>query len=160
MPATVQEYQAALARLDQYARVMDAQFRIPFTRIRLGLDALIGLVPGIGDIIGLVLGGWVLFVAVRLGAPPRLLLRMGINLGVEAVGGLLPVLGDAFDVYWKANQRNTVLLRRYIEARLAPPMPTPWQRARRTLVVLVLFALALWGLWVIGRWLVAATSGG
>lgn len=159
MPATVQEYQAALARLDQYARVMDAQFRIPFTRIRLGLDALIGLVPGIGDIIGLVLGGWVLFVAVRLGVPPRLLLRMGINLGVEAVGGLLPVLGDAFDVYWKANQRNTVLLRRYIEARLAPAMPTPWQRARRTLVILVLFALALWGLWVIGRWLVVATSG-
>jgi hypothetical protein len=104
-----------LARLHGLARVFDTVFRIPFTRVRFGLDAILGLVPGIGDVAGAVASAYIMFEAARLGAPGAILLRMLLNVGVEALVGLVPVLGDLFDVSWKANVKNVELLEQHLE---------------------------------------------
>ncbi len=122
-----ERYQQALARLDRYARILDSQFRVPFTRIRFGLDPLIGLVPVIGDVIGLLLSLYLVIEAIRLGAGPGLVLKMLGNLLAEFVIGLVPVLGDAFDLMWRANDWNAALLREYIQRKLQPRKPArPW----------------------------------
>lgn len=120
-----ERYEQALSRLDRYARALDSQFRIPFTSIRFGLDPIIGLIPGIGDLVGLALSLYLVVEAIRIGAGPRIVARMLGNLLTEFVVGLVPVLGDAFDVLWKANDRNAALLRGYIASKLGP------QRHRR-----------------------------
>lgn len=119
-PAERARLQQALARLDGSARLLDSQFRIPFTRIRFGLDPLIGLLPGIGDAAGLVLSLYLMVEAARLGAGTRQVVKMAGNVLVEFVVGLVPLFGDAFDLYWKANNRNAAILRRHIEKRLEP----------------------------------------
>ena len=119
-PAERARLEDALQRLDNSARLLDSQFRIPFTRIRFGLDPLIGLLPGIGDAAGLVLSLYLMVEAVRLGAGTRQVVKMAGNVLVEFVVGLVPLFGDAFDFYWKANNRNAALLRSYIEKRLEP----------------------------------------
>ncbi|MDC0661598.1 DUF4112 domain-containing protein [Marinobacter sp. SS21] len=122
-----ERYQQALARLDRYARTLDSQFRVPFTRIRFGFDPLIGLVPVVGDVIGLLLSLYLVVEAIRLGAGPGLVMKMLGNLLAEFVIGLVPVLGDAFDVMWRANDRNAALLRGYIQRKLHPRKPSrPW----------------------------------
>ncbi|BDG04653.1 DUF4112 domain-containing protein [Anaeromyxobacter oryzae] len=100
-------------RLDdvrRLARWLDAAFVIPGTGIRVGLDPLLGLLPGLGDLAGSLLGAWIVVVAHRLGAPPAVLVRMGLNLAIDSVVGAVPVLGDLFDVAWRANLRNAALL--------------------------------------------------
>jgi hypothetical protein len=95
---------------------MDSMFRIPGTGIRIGLDSLLGLIPGVGDVAALGPAGYIVYSAHRMGAPKSLLARMGVNVGVDAVIGSIPLIGDIFDVGWKANRRNVALLRRHIEA--------------------------------------------
>ncbi|MBW0147166.1 DUF4112 domain-containing protein [Marinobacter arenosus] len=132
---------AILQRLEKFSRFTDSSIRIPFTGVTIGADAVIGLLPGIGDLAGLVLAGYVLIEAHRAGAGTALKLRMLRNIGIDFLGGLLPVVGDAFDAVYKANTRNTRLLKYYLEAQLAPEpprQPFPWM----TLVGLtILFAL-------------------
>ena len=116
-------------RLDRLARVLDTAFRIPGTRIRFGADALIGLVPGVGDVAGLALGLWLIWQARGVQAPAPLQMKMLGNLGIETLLGIVPVLGDAFDVLWQANQRNRQLLINWMDeqARLQQkPPPRPW----------------------------------
>ena len=139
MPDELQRHQAALARLDRYATLMDARFRVPGTRIRFGLDPIIGLLPGIGDVLGLALSLYVVVEGIRLGVSKRVLFKMLRNVGLEALVGVVPVLGDVFDVGFKANLRNAALLKTYIEGRLRP---TPVRASRRWLqwVLLVAFA--------------------
>lgn len=105
----------ALARLERIARLLDARFAIPGTQLRIGLDGLLGLLPGLGDALGGLLSLWLVFEARRLGAPPSLLLRMLLNLGLDAALGTVPLAGDLFDVLFKANLRNIALLRRHLE---------------------------------------------
>nr|WP_295785509.1 DUF4112 domain-containing protein [Rhodoferax sp.] len=128
MPGELLRHQSALARLDRYATLMDARFRVPGTRIRFGLDPIIGLLPGIGDALGLVLSLYVVVEAVRLGVSKRVLFIMLRNVGLEALVGVVPVLGDMFDIAFKANLRNAALLKSYIEGRLRP---TPVRAPRR-----------------------------
>ena len=97
--------QAALARLDRFSRFTDSSIRIPFTRFELGAEALIGLVPVIGDAAGLVLSSYVLVEAQRAGVSGATKRRMLRNMMVDFVGGLVPVVGDAFDAIFKANTR-------------------------------------------------------
>jgi hypothetical protein len=101
-------------RLAALATALDSAFAVPGTRIRFGADSLIGLVPGIGDAIGLALSGYLILEARRLGAPPELLTRMAANVAVDAAVGAIPFLGDAFDVFFKANKRNMAHLRNHI----------------------------------------------
>ncbi len=120
----------ALARV--VARLLDDAIPIPGTGWRIGIDPLLGLVPGIGDAIGAVLAGWVVVIAARLGAPPVVLARMALHVGVDAVVGTIPLLGDAFDAGWKANVRNLRLLEDWLER------PGSAREASRATVALLL----------------------
>ena len=100
--------------LDLLAHVLDEWFRVPGTSVRFGLDGLIGLIPGLGDILGglassiLVVAAWV------RGVPYVTLMRMVVNIGIEVLLGTIPLLGDAFDIAWKANRRNYALVVRHL----------------------------------------------
>src|SRR6185503_9317287 len=96
----------ALQRVRGLAWLLDNSIPIPGTRMRIGLDAVIGLIPGLGDAAGAVLSSYILLEAGKLGAPRSTLLRMGANVLVESVVGIVPLVGDLFDAGWKANQRN------------------------------------------------------
>jgi hypothetical protein len=106
---------AAERRLERLAWLLDAQFVLPGTGFRFGADAILGLVPGVGDAIGAGLSAWLIVEAQRLGAPNTLLARMVANLMLDAAVGAVPVLGDVFDAAFKANLRNMRLLRRHLE---------------------------------------------
>jgi hypothetical protein len=105
--------QASYDGLERLAWLLDSAIVVPGTRFRVGLDALIGLIPGLGDLIGTALSAYIVAAAARRGLPRTVLLRMAFNVGLEAVIGVVPILGDLFDAAWKANQRNMALLRQY-----------------------------------------------
>ena len=90
---------------------MDDLFRVPVLGWRFGLDALIGLVPGLGDTSTALVSFYVLAAAVRRGVPKITLLRMGLNIGIDYLFGSLPIVGDFADAWWKSNQKNIALLR-------------------------------------------------
>ncbi len=98
--------------LDQLSRWMDGLFRIPGTGWRFGLDAIVGLVPGIGDTATTIVSFYILAAGVRYRVSKATLLRMGFNIGLDYVFGAIPVIGDIFDAAWKSNQKNVELLRR------------------------------------------------
>ena len=106
---------ARVARLRRIAHAWDDALRIPGTGIRVGLDAIIGIVPGLGDAAGALVAGVILLGAVREGVPPAVALRMLLNLGVDALVGAVPVAGDLFDVRFRANLRNVALLDRWLD---------------------------------------------
>ncbi len=105
-----------LERLEKLATRMDALFRVPGTRIRVGLDSLFGLIPGVGDVATLAPAGYVLHRARQMGAPKPMLARMAANAGIDAVIGTIPLIGDLFDVGFKGNLRNVALLRQHLES--------------------------------------------
>ena len=102
-----------LDALRRWAVLLDSYFRVPGTRIRFGLDALIGLVPGLGDLSAPVFAGMILLQAARLRLPLVVQARMVLNAGLDMLLGFVPLLGDVADVFWKANLRNLALLERH-----------------------------------------------
>jgi len=102
-------------RLRRLAWLLDSAIPIPGTRLTIGLDALIGLVPFAGDLLGVLLSGYIVAEAARLGASRSVLARMAFNIAVEGLAGLVPFAGDLFDAAWKANQRNVRLLERWLD---------------------------------------------
>jgi hypothetical protein len=109
---------SAMPDVDALARLMDSAFRIPGLNIRIGLDPIIGLIPGIGDIVTTIVSLYVLAAAQRYGVPRITTLRMGLNIGIDAIIGAIPFVGDLFDFTWKANKRNVALLQRHINTPL------------------------------------------
>jgi hypothetical protein len=103
--------------LDFLAGLLDDRFRIPGTSIRFGLDAVIGLVPGLGDLITGLASFVLVFAAWQRGAPRVTVTRMVLNIGIDTVLGSVPIVGDIFDVAWKSNRRNYQLLTRMAERR-------------------------------------------
>lgn len=97
--------------LEQLSRWMDGLFRVPGTSWRFGLDAVVGLVPGVGDTLTTLVSFYVLAAGVRYRVPKVTLLRMAANIGVDYLLGAVPFLGDLFDFAWKSNQKNVELLR-------------------------------------------------
>lgn len=104
-----------IEKLDHLARWLDSRYRIPGTSIRFGWDAILGLIPGVGDAATLLPSAYLIYKAYTLGARKRTLARMVINTGLDSTIGTVPVLGDAFDLFYKANNRNFTLLRRELE---------------------------------------------
>ena len=94
--------------------LLDEAFRIPFTRFRFGIDGVIGLVPGLGDVLAGLLSLVIPIAAWTRGVPYVTLLRMAVNLGIGVLVGTIPILGDAFDIAWKPNRRNYKLLQRHL----------------------------------------------
>jgi hypothetical protein len=129
----VEALRRSLARL---AWILDSSIPIPGLGWRIGVEALLGLVPGVGDALGVGLSAWIVFQAWRLGVPRGVLARMLGNVALEAAVGVVPVLGDLFDMGWKANVRNVRLL----EAHLVRPRRAALEG--RLFVVAVLAALA------------------
>jgi hypothetical protein len=105
-------------RIARVARMLDAQFTVPGTGIRLGIDGLIGIIPGIGDALGLILSGYIYSEALRAGVRKRTLAAMGINTLLDTAIGAIPVLGDIFDIAYKSNMRTARLILRDMEKRL------------------------------------------
>jgi hypothetical protein len=101
-------------RIDLFAHLLDDWFHIPFTPIRVGLDGLIGLIPGLGDILAGIASFIIILAAWIRGVPYVTLVRMLVNVGIEVVVGTIPLLGDAFDIAWKANRRNHKLMVRHL----------------------------------------------
>jgi hypothetical protein len=110
---------AVLEHLDQLAYWLDDRYRVPGTNFRVGLDGLVGLIPGVGDVATNAVTAYIVFRAWRLGVPPSVLMRMLANLGIDFVVGLVPLVGDLLDIGFKANRRNAHLLRRHFAERLA-----------------------------------------
>jgi hypothetical protein len=105
----------ALRKLERTARLMDTSIRIPVIGYRIGLDGLVGLVPGIGDALTLAPALYILFKARQIGVPAPVLLRMAGNTGIDALLGTVPLIGDLFDMIWKSNLRNVDLVREHLE---------------------------------------------
>src|SRR6476469_8630552 len=97
--------------LDDLSRYLDGLFRVPGTDWRFGLDALIGLIPNVGDTLTSFASFYILFAGVRYGVPKITLLRMAFNIAVDYLVGSIPFIGDAFDFVWKSNQQNMNLIR-------------------------------------------------
>ena len=144
-------------RLRQLAWLLDSSIPIPGTSLTVGIDALIGLVPLIGDLIGVALSSFILAEASRLGAPRVVLWRMAMNVGIEGIVGIVPFAGDVFDAAFKANQRNVRLLDQWIEH------PGKTERSTRLFGLaliggIVAFLLALGVLaFLIGSWIWTST---
>jgi hypothetical protein len=128
-------------RLRRFAWLLDELFQIPGTQQRIGLDALIGLVPGVGDTIGALLSTYIILEAARRGASVWTVVRMLGNVGIETVIGAVPLLGDLFDVVFKANRRNLALLGDTLERDAPPRDPTGVLRLASVLIVAIVIAM-------------------
>jgi hypothetical protein len=143
------------SRLARLAWLLDSSIPIPGTRLSIGIEALIGLVPFIGDLAGVLLSSYIVAQAARLGASRSVLARMAFNVALEGLVGLIPFAGDLFDAGWKANQRNVRLLGAWLER--------PARTERASMGFFLALVLALLGVAVLTvyltyallRWLVA-----
>ena len=126
-----------LRQLRKYTSVLDDGIRIPGTRIRFGLDPLLGLVPGAGDVAGAALSAAIVMEAVRQRVPATTLLRMVSNIAVDTGLGVVPIAGDLFDAAWKSNRRNLELLERHLGR------PSAIQSSRILSVTLLVVAVVL-----------------
>src|SRR5262245_39562659 len=109
------EYLWLLQDLDRKASLLDSRYLIPFTRIRFGWDAIVGLLPVVGDVVTAAVGLNLVHRAWRLGADGRIASRMVLNIAVDALLVAIPILGTILDVYFRANERNVRLLFDHIE---------------------------------------------
>lgn len=117
MDKSESDNEALLRQLDRLARLLDERFVIPGTNVRAGLDALIGLIPGIGDLVTGGLSIYILLQARRFKLPWHVQTRMLANIGLDVLVGSVPILGDVFDVAFRSNRRNVSLLRQHLARR-------------------------------------------
>jgi hypothetical protein len=145
--------------VDRLAWWLDNAIRIPGTRLRIGFDALIGLIPGVGDLVGTLLSSYIIAVAASQGLPRSALARMAINVALEAIVGVVPIVGDLFDAAWKSNERNIRLMRQF------RVRPDATRRQSRAVVaawaagVLAFVVLLAIGAFAVARWVVDALGG-
>jgi hypothetical protein len=106
---------ATLNRIRKLSRLMDTAIGIPGTKFRIGIDPIIGLVPGAGDIISTGFSAYIIYLATRFGLPSKDLRKMIFNIGLEAAVGTVPIVGDMFDAYYKSNIRNLAILEQHLQ---------------------------------------------
>ncbi len=156
MPATRATYigrdeadpRARLEHLTLLSHLLDRAFRVPGTQWRFGLDPLVGLIPGLGDVIGSLVGAYSLWIARQLGAPSSVQARMVMNLTIDGVIGLIPFAGDLFDFAFKAHSRNHALLTQWLQ--------TPHQTRRSSWAVVAIGGLVLLGLLIMAGWVLVS----
>jgi hypothetical protein len=137
-----QQYkQHGLKQLGHLAKLMDAQFRIPGTDIRFGLDGIIGLIPGAGDLSTFAVSGYMVWVMANNGASGFVLARMTLNILIDALIGSIPVIGDVFDIAFKANMRNMRLMQEHYEE--GRHRGSAWKLIIPALIVLFLIIIAI-----------------
>jgi hypothetical protein len=120
------EIEAALARVEALARVMDSMFEIPGTKVRIGFDAMLGLVPVLGDLLSQAISSYIIWEARRLGVSRFTMARMIGNSAIDTVVGIVPFVGDAFDVVFRANMKNLRLLQQHLDKKgMRPAGPGP-----------------------------------
>jgi hypothetical protein len=149
---------ASIQRLHKFSRLLDNAIPIPGTTYRIGLDPILGLVPGVGDFVGTALSAYIVIEAARLGVPRATLGRMVFNILLEGLVGAVPVLGDLFDFAWKANTQNMALLDAHLN------VPYKSKKANRWFIFLLLAGLLIFGIGIVSfsvlviRLLVSAVS--
>jgi hypothetical protein len=145
----MEDINAVRRRLARLAWLLDNAIEIPGTRFRVGLDPILGLIPGLGDLLGVLASSYIVREAARIGAPASVLTRMAFNVAIDGIIGLVPFAGDVFDAAWKANVRNYKLLEQHIDN------PRGVARSSRAFVALLIAALVLFiGLTAAGAFLV------
>jgi hypothetical protein len=145
LPRGAVEAPAATGRLRDLARLLDEAVRIPGTNIRIGLDALLGLLPGGGDVAGGLFSGLIILQAGRAGAPTAILGRMLGNVLIDVIVGAIPLLGDVFDVAWRANSRNIRLLESWRERPVSTKRASTLAVGAILVTLLLVVVLAVWG---------------
>jgi Domain of unknown function (DUF4112) len=128
---------ASLRRLHRISHLLDNAIPIPGTKYRIGLDPILGLIPGGGDLIGSIFAGYVVFKSAQLGVPQETLIQMAANIVFDTVAGTVPVAGDLLDVTWKANVKNIELLDAHLGS------PEPGKKADWLFVAALLLGLTL-----------------
>ena len=136
--------------LDNLARYLDGLFRIPGTSWRFGLDAIIGLVPNVGDTLTSFASFYILLAGVRYGVPKITLLRMAFNIGLDYVVGTIPFVGDAFDFFWKSNKQNMDLIRTRATGQKGTTSDYVFIFALIGILVLLLISSILISIYIIG----------
>ena len=131
-------------RLDRLAWLLDSSIPLP-GGFRVGLDGIIGMIPGIGDAAGAAMSSYILAQAAQLGVPRSTLLLMGFNILIESVIGLIPFAGDIFDFAWKSNQRNVKLLHKYLDN---PQQTTKESQAVSAVIVIVIIVGVITIFWL------------
>lgn len=147
-----------MKQLERWAWLLDNSISIPGTSIKMGLDSLIGLIPGIGDITGGALSSYILLQAVSTGVAPVVISRMAVNIVLDMLIGMIPLVGDIFDIAFKANQRNIELMTNYYNS--------PREAVKRnTISILIIsislisaLALIIWMTIKIFIWLISAIN--
>lgn len=112
--ARLRRRDASHRRLRRLAKLMDSAITVPVLRLRIGADAILGLVPGVGDALAGAIGAYLIYEAHRLGAPRSALVRMAFNLALDTAVGAVPVAGDIWDFFFRANDRNMQILARHV----------------------------------------------
>ncbi len=149
IPSSLPE-SASLKRLRQISHVLDKAIGIPGSDIRIGLDPILGLLPGGGDVLTGLMSIYIVYEGAKMGLPAATLARMGFNIVLDTLSGTVPVLGDLFDVAWKANSQNVLLL----EEHLANPAPSrAADRLFAGVVIVALLALVM-GMAALSFWIV------
>jgi hypothetical protein len=145
--------EARLVMLRSLSRLLDSAFEIPGTAYRIGLDPLIGLLPGFGDLVSPLFAAFVLWQSRDLGLPRIVQLRMLFNVAIDAIIGAVPVVGDAFDFAWKANDMNMELLERHAYEERSPA-PGDWLFVLGVVVIVIAIAMLplLVVIWVFAHW--------
>ena len=131
-----------LVALRRFAFFMDEAFQVPGTPIKVGLDAVLGLIPGVGDVIGGVLSTWIVVGALRHRVPGRIIVRMIFNIAIDLLFGAVPVAGDVFDFLYEENVKNMRLLEKHRDRRY-PPRSYAAIAFVASLIVLLVLALAV-----------------
>jgi hypothetical protein len=153
-PQTRESQQALIRRL---AWLLDSSIRIPGTQFKFGLDAIIGLIPWAGDVIGSVLSFGIIGMAFQMGASRWTMVRMGFNVLVELVIGAIPVVGDIFDAIWKSNDRNVRLLERSLSHPRAGRKDF-WFVSLVGLVLLLALGFSIYGTYQLTQWIFQSIS--
>lgn len=153
MKTQKQDNTAALAWVEKITRLMDSQFSLPGTRFRFGLDPILGLLPGIGDAAALAISGGLVMTMIRFGASRKVVILMVLNVLLDATLGSIPIIGNIFDFFYKANARNLKLLKdHYQEGRYQGSGTSILVTV--AIVFILTIGLIIWGIWELAEWLI------